>query len=94
MREKERTNETKTAHNKQRNICVSLFRKTKRDYFTNLDTKIMKDNRTFWKTVNPYFSEKSYSKESISLIKKDGLITKIEDVAKAFNNFLVIFCTN
>ena len=30
----------------------------------------MKDNRKFWKTVNPLFSEKSYSKESISLINK------------------------
>ena len=39
----------------------------------------MKDNRKFWKTVNPLFSEKSYSKESISLINKDGLVTKNED---------------
>ena len=47
----------------------------------------MKDNRKFWKTVNPLFSEKSYSKESISLINKDGLIVKIGDLAKIFNNF-------
>ena len=47
----------------------------------------MKDNRKFWKTVNPLFSEKSYSKESISLINKDGLIVKIGDLAKTFNNF-------
>ena len=51
----------------------------------NLDSKIMKDNRKFWKTANPLFSEKSYSKESISLINKDGLITKNEDLAKTFN---------
>ena len=85
--ERERTNESKIAYNKQRNICVSLLRKTKRDYFANLDTKIMKDNRTFWKTVNSLFSEKSYSKESISLINKDGLVTKNEDLAKTFNIF-------
>ena len=83
----ERTNESKIAYIKQRKICVSLLRKTKRDYFTNLDAKIMKDNRKFWKTVNPLFSEKSYSKESISLINKDGLITKNEDLAKTFNIF-------
>ena len=34
----------------------------------------MKDNEKYWKTVNPLFSEKSYSKESISLSNKDGLI--------------------
>ena len=47
----------------------------------------MTDNRKFWKTVNPLFSEKSYSKESISVINKDGLITKNEDLAKTFNIF-------
>ena len=47
----------------------------------------MEDNREFWKTLNPLFSEKSYSEESISLINKDGLITKNEDLAKTFNNF-------
>ena len=44
----------------------------------------MKDNRKYWKTVNPLFSEKSHSKESISLSNKDGLITKNEDLAKTF----------
>ena len=37
--------------------------------------------------MNPLFSEKSYSKESISLINKDGLITKNEDLTKTFNVF-------
>ena len=50
----------------------------------------MKDNRKFWKIVNPLFSEKSYSKESISIINKDGLITENEDLAKTLIAFLVI----
>ena len=33
------------------------------------------------------FSEKSYSKESISVTIKDGLIIENEDLAKTFNNF-------
>ena len=36
---RERTKESKAAYNKQRNICLSLLRKTKREYFANLDTK-------------------------------------------------------
>ena len=84
---REGTDESKTAYKKQRNICVSLLLKTKRDYFANQDTKTMKDNRKFWKTVNPLFSEESYSKESISLVNKDGFITKNEDLAKTFNKF-------
>ena len=54
---RERTNECKIAYNKQRNICVSLLHKTKRDYFADLERKITKDNRKFWKTMNPLFSE-------------------------------------
>ena len=50
----------------------------------------MKGNRKFWKTVNPLFSGKCYSKESISVISKDDLITKNEDLAKTFL-FLVLF---
>ena len=38
----------------------------------------------------PLFSEKSYSKESISFINKDGLITENEDLAKTFNIFFSI----
>ena len=66
---------------------MSLLRKTKRDYFANLYTKIMQDNRKFWKTVNSLSSKKFYSKESISLINKDGLLTKYEDLAKTFEFF-------
>ena len=48
----------------------------------------MKGNRKFWKAVNPLFSERSYSQESI--INKDGLITENKDLAKTFNIFLVM----
>ena len=54
---------------------------------TKWNVKTMKDNRKFWKTVNPLFLENSYSKEYITAINKDGLITENEDLAKTFNNF-------
>ena len=36
---KNRSNENKTNYVKQRNRCVSLLRKTKREYYSNLDEK-------------------------------------------------------
>ena len=39
-------------------------------------------------SYTPLFSEKPYSKESISLMNKDGLIPKNEDPAKTFNIFI------
>ena len=59
---KTRTEESKQIYNKQRNLCVTLLRKDKRNYFAELDIRILKNNRKFWKTVNPLFSEKGYQK--------------------------------
>ena len=87
---RENVSESKIACKKQQNICVSLLRKTKKKNFAILGTKIVKDNRKFSKTVNPLFSEKSYSKESISFINKYGLITKNNDLASTFNILVIL----
>ena len=55
---KQKTTETRSAYNKQRNICVSIPRKAKRSYFENLDIKNVSDNRKSWGTVKPLFSNK------------------------------------
>ena len=39
-------------------------------YFANLNEKDITDNRKFWDTVKPFFSEKFKSRESIALIEK------------------------
>ena len=46
------------AYNKQRNYVVSLLRNEKKNFYSNLDTKIVIDNKTFWKTVKPFLFEK------------------------------------
>ena len=43
----------------QRNLCKKLLRKTKKSYFESLNTKKITDNRTFWKTVVPLFTNKA-----------------------------------
>ena len=42
---KKRTLEARTKYNKQRNICVSLVKKAKRNYYKNLDQKDVNDNK-------------------------------------------------
>ena len=41
----------KLIDNKQRNFCISLLRKEKREYFAKLNEKDIADNRKFWHTV-------------------------------------------
>ena len=55
---KNRSNENKTSYVKQRNDCVSLLRKTKREYYSNLDKKKICDNKTLWKIVKSILSKK------------------------------------
>ena len=55
---RERTETNRRAYNIQRNYCVSLIQKTKRDYYSNLNHEQVTDNKIFWKTVNPFFTDK------------------------------------
>ena len=46
-----KTPEPKTKYNKQRNNCVSLIRKAKRNYYESLNLNNICDNKKFWTTV-------------------------------------------
>ena len=72
---KKRTEATKAAYNFQRNICVTLLRKLKRSYFENLNVKLVRDNQKFWKNVASLFYNKIKSKERITLIKNENIIS-------------------
>ena len=67
------------------------MRKSKKDYFTNLNEKNITDNKRFWKTVKPFLSKKNYSPERINLAEEENnsLLTNYEEVAKELNTF---FC--
>ena len=93
---KTKTEESKQLYNKQQNLCVTLLRKTKSNYFAELDHGSLKDNRKFWKTVNPLFLEEAYQKESMAIISKDMKepITKNEELAEAFNSFFSSMVNN
>ena len=81
---KEKTEESKSLYNKQRSICVSLLRKAKRNCYTQLDNKIITDNRKFWKEVSPLFSEKTFRKESIILKENGKTIPDNKKLAETF----------
>ena len=64
---KTRTSEAKLKYNKQSNLCVILLRKTKRNYYENLNLNDISDNKKFWTTVKPLFCNKIKSVENITL---------------------------
>ena len=83
---KTRTSEAKLKYNKERNLCVSLLRKTKRNYYENLN---LNDNKKFWTTVKPLFCNKIKLVENITLDENGKLVRNEQEVANVFNDF---FC--
>ena len=84
---KNRNNINKLAFNKQRNLCTKLQRSKKKEYFANIDTLELTDNKSFWKTVKPLFSDKSSNSPKITLIEQNEIISEELETAKILNNY-------
>ena len=84
---KSRPKSSKKAYNKQRNKCLSLLRKTKKAYCSNLNVKDIVDNKKFWKTVKSFFSDKSNNFENLSLSENGNLLTDDFEIAQTFNKY-------
>ena len=77
------------AYNKQRNYVVSLLRKEKKEFYGNLNTSVLTENRTFWKTVKPFLAEKSKKVFKITLIEDNQVISQDKEIAKTFNEYCI-----
>ena len=73
----------------QRNFCLNLLRKTKKQYFAKLNVKDVADNKLFWKNVKPYFSDKGSNSTKITLVEKDIIITDEKQIANIMNEHFV-----
>ena len=71
------------AYNKQRNYVVSLLRNEKNNFYSNLDTKFVTDNRTFWKAVKSLLSEKVTKHSKINLLEDDKIIFRDDQIVKS-----------
>ena len=68
----------------------NLVRKTKNNYFQNLDIRYLSDNKKFWKTTKPYFSNKELYSNNIFLFKEKGhLVSNEKQLATIINNFFI-----
>ena len=94
------------AYNKQRNICVTLIRQEKKNFYSNLNMRDVTDNKMFWKKVRPLLTDKIQTKSKITLIEKkvlkeNGKVNEVEEVitddkaiAEIFNEFYVNIVPN
>ena len=84
---KEKSADPKIAYDKQRNYFVNLLHRTTKKYFANINVSSITDNKKFWKTVKPLFSDKISHKETINLAVYDTILSDDQVVAYTFNNY-------
>ena len=78
-------------YKKQRNFCVTLLRRTKKEYFQNLNVKYLSDNKKFWKTIKPYFSNRGLNSNKMLLKEKGELVSDDRQLASIMNKFFISF---
>ena len=76
------------AYKRQRNYSVKLLKRSKKDFYNNLNVKKVTDNKHFWKTTKPNFTDKILKDEKINLVEDDKVVTAETDLAKTFENIV------
>ena len=65
------------------------MRKTKKAYFEKLSIKEISDNKTFWKTIRPYFSDKNNKSSKITLVENNIVIVDEKRVGELINKYFI-----
>ena len=88
------TEENRNNYPKQRNLCVILLRKSKREFYGNLNEKKLCDNKKFWGVDKPVLSNKVVSNEQITLLEQNNNVENDKKTATILNDFFSNIITN
>ena len=91
---KQRSDENWNNYKKQRNFCVKLLRQTKEKFFSDINVKSISDNKKFWKTIKPFFSNKGLNTNSMMLVEDNGIVRNEEIIANIMNNYFTNITTH
>ena len=84
---KNKTPEHSAAYKKHKNFCSRLYKKERKKYYSNLNLNDITDNKKFWKTIKPMFSNKEQTGKKITLVNENEILSTEEEVSKKFNSF-------
>ena len=72
---------------KQRNYCNRLYKRERKRFYKNIDLKNITDNKKFWCTMKPFFTDKGTSRNSTSLIEGCKIIVEDMEIAETLNTY-------
>ena len=80
---KNSTEMNKTNYKRPRNFCINLLKREKRNYYNNLNIKVLDDNKIFWQSIKPLLSNKQKSlQKDIDIVDEDNIISKKNKVTE------------
>ena len=68
---------------------MNPLRKSKKQYFNNINVRNVTEKKSFWKSVNLYISKKGSRSKKITLIENDPIITSDKVISKTMNKFFI-----
>ena len=87
---RQRSDENWDNYKKERNFSVKLLRQTKEKYFSDIKVKSISDNKRFWKTIKPFFSNKGLNTKNMMLVEDNKIVHEEEIIANIMNNCLTL----
>ena len=82
--------ENELAYRKQRNLCVSIRRKSITNYLNKFTDKGLETNKSFWKFIKPFLTNKGTLKDcDITIVDGKKIISDDFELAKTFNNHYI-----
>ena len=73
----------------KKNYVLSLPRKTKKEFFSNLNANVWTEKITFWKTEKPFLADKTNKTSKTTLIEEERVISQDHRVAKLFSEYFI-----
>ena len=78
------------AYKKQRNICVSLRKKSLEKHLKSITEKGINSNKSFWKFVKPFLKNKGFiGSNDITLVENEVVTTDEKTLARTFNKHYI-----
>ena len=66
---------------------MKLLRKTKKEFYNNLNVKCITENKLFWKTVKPSFTDKALKDKRITLVENNKVASDESKLVELFSKY-------
>ena len=74
-------------YKRQRNKCVFLNRKRKKNAYASLNIKSIDNSKKLWKTFKPLLSHNENTSDKIILVENDEILSDDKEIAVCFNDY-------